>query len=199
MLLYVVCFLRLGVVCCVVLWCSVVGVLWILSLASSTSINKVMTNAALRTATECTQDTNIHLHDETLTLPIHEHLQIHASQYIPTVTTTDLKNKMRHIHTSIVSGHLATLVVHPLVAYLPNAEQINHPPSNHTYTKTTPNHIHHHYAPSVTLIHTTHIISSGSPTYAPHCHPWIYGRRSWLVDRKQQDRSRPTSKGHGSG
>ena len=39
-------------------------------------------NAALRTATGCTQDTNIqHLHDETLTLPIHEHLQLHASQY----------------------------------------------------------------------------------------------------------------------
>ena len=53
-------------------------------LASSTSINKlqVMQNAALRTATGCTQDTNIqHLHDETLILPIHEHLQLHASQY----------------------------------------------------------------------------------------------------------------------
>ena len=53
-------------------------------IASSTSINKlqVMQNAALRTATGCTQDTNIqHLHDETLTLPIHEDLQLHASQY----------------------------------------------------------------------------------------------------------------------
>ena len=53
-------------------------------IASSTSINKlqVMQNAALRTATGCTQDTNIqHLHDETLTLPILEHLQLHASQY----------------------------------------------------------------------------------------------------------------------
>ena len=53
-------------------------------IASSTSINKlqVMQNAALRTATGCTQDTNIqHLHDETLTLPIHEHLQLHATQY----------------------------------------------------------------------------------------------------------------------
>ena len=53
-------------------------------LASSTSINKlqVMQNAALRTATACTQYTNIqHLHDETLTHPIHEHLQLHASQY----------------------------------------------------------------------------------------------------------------------
>ena len=54
-----------------------------LPLASSTSINKlqVMQNAALRTATGCTQDTNIQqLHDETLTLPIHEHLQLQASQ-----------------------------------------------------------------------------------------------------------------------
>ena len=53
-------------------------------LASSTSINKlqVMQNAVLRTAIGCTQDTNIqHLHDETLILPIHDHLQLHASQY----------------------------------------------------------------------------------------------------------------------
>ena len=53
-------------------------------LASSTSINKmqVMQNAALRTATGCTQGTNIqHMHDETLILPIHEQLQLHASQY----------------------------------------------------------------------------------------------------------------------
>ena len=51
--------------------------------ASSTSINKlqVMQNAALGTAKGCTQDTHIqHLHDETLILPIHEHLQLHASE-----------------------------------------------------------------------------------------------------------------------
>ena len=54
------------------------------ALASSTSINKqqVMQNAALRTATECTQDTNIqHMHDETHIFPINEHLQLHTSQY----------------------------------------------------------------------------------------------------------------------
>ena len=51
-------------------------------LASLTSINKlqIMRNAALLTATGCTQDTNTqHLHDETL--PIYKHLQLHASQY----------------------------------------------------------------------------------------------------------------------
>ena len=40
-----------------------------------------MDNAALRTATGCTEHTNIqHLHDETLTLSIHEHIHLHASQ-----------------------------------------------------------------------------------------------------------------------
>ena len=73
-------------------------------LASSTSINKlqVMQNAALRTATGCTQDTHIqHLHDETHILPIHGHLQLHASQY---------KHNIHHIpytntqHTSTLQG-----------------------------------------------------------------------------------------------
>ena len=53
-------------------------------LASSTSINtlQVMHNAELTTATWYTQDTNIqHLHDETPTIPIQEHLQVHASHY----------------------------------------------------------------------------------------------------------------------
>ena len=52
--------------------------------ASSTRINKliVMQNAALRTTTGCTQDTNIqHLHDEILILPINDHPQLNASQY----------------------------------------------------------------------------------------------------------------------
>ena len=62
-----------------------------------------------------------------------------------------------------------------LVAHLPNSEQISLPQIN-TYTKSTPKHIHHHYAPSVTSTHTTHIISSTAPTYAPHCHPWICGQ-----------------------
>ena len=46
-------------------------------LASSTSINKLHVPAALRTATGCTQDTNIqHLHNEALTLPIDDHLRV---------------------------------------------------------------------------------------------------------------------------
>ena len=203
-------------------------------IAFSTSINKlqVMQNAALRTATGCTQDTNIqHLHD----LPYHSHSPYtstysstphntnrkHNIHHIPytntqhtstlqgsngryttniptdphTVTTTDIKTNMRHIHTSIVSRHIATrgnikilrtppphtssseeILPASLVAPLPSSEQTNLPSSNHTYTKSTPKHIHHHYAPCVTSTHTTHIISSTAPTYAPHCRPWICGQ-----------------------
>ena len=157
-------------------------------LASSTSINKlqVMQNAVLRTATGCTQDTNIqHPHDETLILHISEHLQLHGSQYkqknnihhkhttyfntprlkntdfnngryptnIPTdnhtITTTDINTNMR-------LDALKRYFPASLVTPLPNSEQINHPSSNHIYTKSTPNHIHHHYAPSVTFAHTSH-------------------------------------------
>ena len=205
-------------------------------IASSTSINKlqVMQNAALRTATGCTQDTNICMtkqshspYTSTYSSTPHNTNKKHNIYHIPytntqhtstllgskpiifnngryttniptdphTVTTTDIKTNMRHIHTSIVSRHLATrgnnkiLRTPPphtssseerlpasLVAPLPSSGQTNLPSSNHTYTKSTPKHIHHHYAPSVTSTHTTHIISSTAPTYAPHCHPWICGQ-----------------------
>ena len=68
-------------------------------LASSTSINKlkVIQNATLRTATRCTQDTNIqHLHDKTHTLSIHEHLQLHASQYKRKNTTSITSTNTQH-------------------------------------------------------------------------------------------------------
>ena len=74
-------------------------------LASSTSINKlqVMQNAALRNATGCIQDTNIqHLHDKRLILPLHEHLQLHASQYkqINTTSITPLTQTQITAHTT---------------------------------------------------------------------------------------------------
>ena len=58
-------------------------------LASSKSINKlqVMQNAELKTATGCT-----HLHAETLTLPILEHLQL------TTPHNTNRKHNIHHIH-----------------------------------------------------------------------------------------------------
>ena len=73
-------------------------------LASSTSIHKLqfMQNAALRTATGCTLDTNIqYLHDETLILPIHDHLH-------PTRLNTNRKHSIHHTpYTNI--QHISTL------------------------------------------------------------------------------------------
>ena len=93
------------------------------------------------------------------------------------VTTTDIKTNMRHIHTSIVSRHLDTRGNNKIMRTPPphitrseeilprltrrtvaHSEQINHPSSNYTYTKSMLNHIHHHYAPSVTLTSTKYII-----------------------------------------
>ena len=111
--------------------------------------------------------------------------------------TSPVKTECGHIHTSIVSRHLATRGNNKILRTPPphtssseeilprltrrtlaqlSSEQTNIPSSNHTYTKSTPKHIHHHYAPSVTSTHTTHIISSTAPTYAPHCRPWICGQ-----------------------
>ena len=111
-----------------------------------------------------------------------------------TITTTDIKTNMRHIHTSIVSMHLATrgndTILRTPPPHISSSEKILPRLTRRTlaqlrtnkstflksyYTKSTPNHIHHHYAPSVTLTHTTHITSSTATTYAPRCHPWIYG------------------------
>ena len=97
--------------------------------------------------------------------------------YPQTVTTTDIKQ------TCSIYMHLLSLGIQPqeaitkycahlhhtlaalkryftssLAAPLPTSEQINHPFSSHTYTKSTPNHIHHHYAPFVTFAYTPHII-----------------------------------------
>ena len=204
-------------------------------LSSSISINKlqVMQNAALRIATGCTQDTNIqHLHDETLILPIHDHLQLHASQYkqntqypshtpytniqhTSTFNKPSIFNNGRYTTNISTDPHTITTTEQPCTIYIhllslcikpqevitkycvhlhhtlaalkryfqPHSshpcqthQKINHPSSNHINTKTTPNDIHHHYAPFVTLTQMTHIISSTAPTYAPHYHPWICGQ-----------------------
>ena len=103
-------------------------------LESSTSINKrqVMQNAALRTATGFTQYTNIqHLHDETLTLPIHEDLQIHASQY---------KHKIQHpshpLHKHATYFNTQRLKTHN------GRYTTNIPTDTHTVTTTCPIYTH---------------------------------------------------------
>ena len=90
------------------------------------------------------------------------------------------------------------------VAPLPNSEQINRPSSNHTYTKSTQNHIHHHYAPFVTLRHTRHTLSL---QLQPHMHhvvtprfadiPHWSKRTAGQMDGKTGWKTPPTSKCQG--
>ena len=105
-------------------------------LASSTCINKlqVIQNTTFRTATGCTQDTNIHhLPDETLTLPMHEHLQLHASQY---------KQKTQHPS-------------HPLHKHTP---YFNTPRLNHYFKQWPLHNKHYHRSPhSHYNRHTKHV------------------------------------------
>ena len=121
--------------------------------------------------------------------PLHNKLPT----YPHTVTTTDIKTNMRHIHIFIVSRYLATRGNNKILRTSP--PRLTHRTlrpihitnklltfSNHTYTTSTTNPIHHHYAPSFLLTYTTYIISSTTTTYAPRCHPWIYGQTPpmWL-------------------
>ena len=89
-------------------------------------------------------------------------IHIHVSRHL----ATRGNNKMMRTpppHTSSSEERLPRLTHRTLA----NSEQTNLPSSNHTYTKSTPKYIHHHYAPSVTSTHTTHIISSTAPTLSP--------------------------------
>ena len=164
------------------------------------------------------------MHDETLILPIHEHLQLHASQYkqktqhpshpLHKHTTYFNTPRLKHYfdndcytktfpqtptqslqhHKNKHAQYIALKRYFRVSLVAPNQNNLNH-----TYTKSTPK-THHHYAPFVT------------PTYAPHCHPWIYGQtllvclrcwpdvwKSWVVDHTREDRNRPISKVQGNG
>ena len=114
--------------------------------------------------------------------------------YPHTITTTDIRTTMRHIHTYIVSWHLATRgnnkILRTPPPHISSSEEILPRLTRRTLTQLGTNKSffksylhkvdakshHHHYAPSVRLTHTTHIVSSTAPTYAPHCRPWICGQ-----------------------
>ena len=73
-------------------------------LASTTSINKLqeMQNAALRTATGCTQDTNKqHLHNETLTLTTHSSTSHNTNRKHTSITS----NLCQHSHSTMLEQH----------------------------------------------------------------------------------------------
>ena len=184
----------------------------------------------MQNVTGYTQDTNIqHMHDETLILPLHEHLQLHASQYKQKTqhpshllhkhttyfNTTRLKTSLTtatrqqtfpqtsthslqetYKQTCAIYIHILSLGILPQEAITKYCAQLHHTlaalkryftapavtpfaqlrtnksPLLKSYLQSTPNHIHHHYSPRCnTHTHTTHVISSTAPTYAPHCHP----------------------------
>ena len=107
-----------------------------------------------------------------------------------TVSTADIKANMRDIHTGIVSQHLAArdnnkiLRTHPSQVSSTEANLPRHTrptlallrtnkslSSYHIYTKSTPQHTHHHSAPFVALTDIPHNISSVAHKYAPRCRP----------------------------
>ena len=67
-----------------------------------------------------------------------------------------LRTPPPHISSSVEILSCLTHCTHP------NSAQTNLPSSNHTYTKSTPNHIHPHYSPSATPT-----IPSTAPTFTP--------------------------------
>ena len=78
---------------------------------TETNIDKlqIVQNTDLRIATGCTHDTNTqHLHDETNVLPIHQHLQLHASQ---------IRQKAQHpthpLHKLTIHPHTSRLKKNP--------------------------------------------------------------------------------------
>ena len=140
-----------------------------------------------------------HLHDKTLTLPIHKDLQLHASQH----PSHPLHKHTTYFTTSSQKHYLYQCPLHKKHSHRPphqsllslgtrgNNKILHTPPphssykdilprltlaqlrtnkfpfSNHTYTKSTSTHIHHHYASSVTpthhLFNCTHIRTMLSP------------------------------------
>ena len=110
-----------------------------------------------------------------------------------TITTTDIKTNKRHLHTSIVSRYLVTRGKNKILRTpSPNnsyPEEILPRLTRRTLAQLRTNkspflklYLHKvdaksHISPLCLLCnthtHTTHIISSTAPTYAPHCHPWI--------------------------
>ena len=132
-----------------------------------------------------------------------------------TVTTTDIKTVMRHIHTSIVSRHLATRgnnkIMRTPPPHISSSEErlpsltcrtlvqlgnTNLPFLKHTYTKSTPNHTHHQHAPSATPTHTItstlHICTTLSPLDLwtdPSGVMEMLARWRDMMDQKRDDRT----------
>jgi hypothetical protein len=103
-------------------------------LISTTNLNNLQTiqNSALRIATGCTADTNItHLHQETLELPLKEHLFLHANQLKTKALLPDHPLNNLHQHPTPPRKQKLTLFqnetynLHKKITTTPNKENIN--------------------------------------------------------------------------
>ena len=118
---------------------------------------------------------------------LNKYLTMAATQqtFPQTITTTDIKANLCHIHTSLVSRHQATRHNNKLLRtpprHISSSEEILPRLTRRTLAQLRTNkspflksYLHKVDAKShpSPLIHTTHTISSTAPTYAPHCHPW---------------------------
>ena len=93
-----------------------------------------------------------------------------------TVATTDIKTNMRHIHTSIVSRHLATR-------------------GNNKILRTPPPHISssEDVLPCLTRRTLAQLITNKSPLLKSYLHK-VDREISWLVDQKRDDRTPPQTR-----
>ena len=107
---------------------------------------QIVQNTALRIATGCTHDTNTqHLHDETNVLPIHQHLQLHASQIRQKAQhpTHPLHKMTIHPHTPRLKeqttfnniNYTTNIDTHP---YIHKVDETHHPSSFFPLCKTHP-------------------------------------------------------------
>ena len=112
---------------------------------------------------------------------------------IHTVTTTDIKANMRHIHTSIISRHLSTRGNNKILRTLPphiiSTEETLSRLTRRTIAQLRTNKLpvlksylhkvdaNSHPSPLCPLCNThPHINPSTAHTYKPRCHPWICGQ-----------------------
>ena len=114
-----------------------------------------------------------------------------------TVTTTDIKTNMCHIHTSIVSRHLATRgnnkILRTPPPHISSSEESLPRPTRRTLAqlRTNKSHILKSYLHKVDAkTHPSPLcpwICGHTPPRWLHC--WPDGRRSWLVDHKREHRT----------
>ena len=152
----------------------------------------------------------------------------YTSTYSSTPHNTNRKHHIhytntQHIHTYIVSRCLATrcnnkILRTPLPHISSSEERLPHltrctiaqlrtnkSPILKSYLHKVDTKSHPSPICSLCNTHTTHTISSTAPTYAPHCHLWIYGHTplEWwnclLVDQKRDDQTSPQTRVKGVG